>query len=209
MNKIVEKIITSTPVIPVLVIHHLEDAVPLAQALVRGGLKVLELTLRTAVAAEALSLIKNEIPDAVVGMGTIIDPISLEISLNAGADFLVSPGSTDALLDAAKINHAALLPGVATPSEAMRLFDKGYHCQKFFPAEAAGGVAMLKSIYGPLPQIKFCPTGGINATKAKAYLQCENVSCVGGSWMADKAWIKAADWKSIEAASSEAMNLTN
>ncbi len=208
MSKVLEEIMVSTNIIPVLVIEHLEDAVPLAEALVRGGLNVLEITLRTAVAAEALTLIKNHLPEVIVGMGTVIDPISLEVSLHAGADFLVSPGTTPELLEASKLNQAALLPGAATPTEAMALFDQGYRLQKFFPAEAAGGVAMLKSIYGPLPQINFCPTGGINATNAVDYLACSNVTCIGGSWMANKSWVKNKDWKSIEDASREAVTLT-
>ncbi len=207
MNTELLKLLQSATVIPVLVIEQLEDAVPLAKALSKGGLNVLEITLRTDIALAALKEIKQALPNLTVGTGTVIDSQSLEASLAAGADFLVSPGTTATLIDAAKANHANLLPGAATPSEALHLFEQGYSVQKFFPAEAAGGVAMLNSINGPLPQIIFCPTGGINIANASQYLACNNVACVGGSWMAKKSWIDAKDWQAIENASREATNL--
>lgn len=194
----IEKIMTASPVIAVIVIDDIDDAVPLASALVKGGLTVLEVTLRTACALAAISKIKAEVPDAIVGAGTIISPEDLANAIAAGAEFLVSPGYTDELIAAALQQSATLLPGVATPSEAMVLLAKGFRYMKFFPAQAAGGVAMLKSIAGPLPQIKFCPTGGIDESNASTYLALDNVLCVGGSWMLDKALIKAKDWGAIE-----------
>jgi 2-dehydro-3-deoxyphosphogluconate aldolase / (4S)-4-hydroxy-2-oxoglutarate aldolase len=185
------------PVVPVIVIDSLEDAVPLATALLEGGLDVLEVTLRTPVAIEAVKAIKSALPHAIVGTGTVTNMTTLHASLEAGADFLVSPGTTNSLLRDALAEGANLLPGVATPSEAMRLLEEGFTCQKFFPAEAAGGVAMLKAFAGPLPQITFCPTGGINAQSAKNYLALSNVACVGGSWMLDKALIQQKNWSAI------------
>ena len=185
------------PVVPVIVIDSLEDAVPLATALLEAGLDVLEVTLRTPVAIEAVKAIKSALPHAIVGTGTVTNMTTLHASLEAGADFLVSPGTTNSLIRDALAEGANLLPGVATPSEAMRLLEEGFTCQKFFPAEAAGGVAMLKAFAGPLPQITFCPTGGINAQSAKNYLALSNVACVGGSWMLDKALIQQKNWSAI------------
>jgi 2-dehydro-3-deoxyphosphogluconate aldolase/(4S)-4-hydroxy-2-oxoglutarate aldolase len=194
----IETIMKTSPVIPVIVIDDIDDAVPMANALVKGGLNVLEVTLRTPCALAAISKIKAEVPEAIVGAGTIIGPEDLHQAIAAGADFLVSPGCTDELITAALKQSVALLPGVATPSEAMVLLARGVSHMKFFPAQAAGGIAMLKSIAGPLPHIKFCPTGGINEANAAAYLALDNVLCVGGSWMLDKALIKAKDWAAIE-----------
>jgi 2-dehydro-3-deoxyphosphogluconate aldolase / (4S)-4-hydroxy-2-oxoglutarate aldolase len=199
--------LNSTRVIPVVVIDNLEDAVPLSQALVDGGLKVLEVTLRTPVALESISAIKAAIPEAIVGTGTVICPKTLEQSLNVNADFLVSPGVTSKLLDAAKQNNAPLLPGAATASEVMRLLDLDYQAMKFFPAAAAGGVNMLKSFAGPLPQITFCPTGGIKLSNANDYLSLSNVACVGGTWMLDKQLIANKDWSAISELAKQASQL--
>ena len=194
----IEQIMLTSPVIPVIVINDMDDAVPLAQALVNGGLKVLEVTLRTDLGLQAITKIKQAIPEAIVGAGTVITPNDVEKSLAAGAEFLVSPGSTAALIDAALDNAVPLLPGVATPSEAMTLLGRGIAHMKFFPAQAAGGIPMLKSIAGPLPQLKFCPTGGITEANAPDFLALANVLCVGGTWMLDKALIEARDWAGIE-----------
>jgi 2-dehydro-3-deoxyphosphogluconate aldolase / (4S)-4-hydroxy-2-oxoglutarate aldolase len=200
-------LINSTKVIPVVVIDNLEDAVPLSQALVDGGLKVLEVTLRTPVALQAITEIKKSVAGAIVGTGTVICPKTLEQSLDVDADFLVSPGVTNKLLDAAKQNNAPLLPGAATASEVMNLLDLGYQAMKFFPAAAAGGVQMLKSFAGPLPQATFCPTGGIKLTNANEYLKLTNVACVGGTWMLDKQLIANKDWTAITKLASQACQL--
>ncbi|MGB3610881.1 MAG: bifunctional 4-hydroxy-2-oxoglutarate aldolase/2-dehydro-3-deoxy-phosphogluconate aldolase [Cellvibrio sp.] len=204
----VNEILKVAPVIPVMVVERIEDAVPLAQALYNGGLKVLEITLRTPCALDAITAMVENLPaDAVIGAGTIITPQDLEKAVKAGSTFLVSPGTTPALIEAAKASSVPLLPGVATPTEAMHLLVEGFTHQKFFPAEAAGGVPMLKSIGGPLPQITFCPTGGIDLAKAPTYLALPNVACVGGTWMAPKELMKAGRWDEIERLAREAASL--
>ncbi|ALO41789.1 bifunctional 4-hydroxy-2-oxoglutarate aldolase/2-dehydro-3-deoxy-phosphogluconate aldolase [Pseudoalteromonas phenolica] len=200
----IENILTSAPVVPVVVIENLEDAVPLAKALYNGGLKALEITLRTPVAAEAVKLMKEAVPEAYVGTGTVIDKATFEASVAAGADFMVSPGVNDELLALAKETDIPFLPGAATPSEVMNLASHGFKFLKFFPAEAAGGAPMLKSIGGPLPQVKFCPTGGISLATAPKYLALNNVVCVGGTWMLDKELISNKDWQAIEALAKQA-----
>jgi 2-dehydro-3-deoxyphosphogluconate aldolase/(4S)-4-hydroxy-2-oxoglutarate aldolase len=200
----IENILTSAPVVPVVVIENLEDAVPLAKALYNGGLKALEITLRTPVAAEAVKLMKEAVPEAYVGTGTVIDKSTFEASVAAGADFMVSPGVNDELLALAKESDIPFLPGAATPSEVMNLASHGFKFLKFFPAEAAGGAPMLKSIGGPLPQVKFCPTGGISLATAPKYLALNNVVCVGGTWMLDKELIANKDWQAIEALAKQA-----
>lgn len=204
----INEIVKVAPVIPVMVVERIEDAVPLAQALYNGGLKVLEITLRTPCALDAITAMVENLPaDAVIGAGTVITPADLEKAVKAGSSFLVSPGTTPALIEAAKASAVPLLPGVATPTEAMHLLVEGFTHQKFFPAEAAGGVPMLKSIGGPLPQITFCPTGGIDLAKAPTYLALPNVACVGGTWMAPKELMKAGRWDEIERLAREAASL--
>ncbi len=197
----------ASPVVPVMVIENLSDAVPLAKALVDGGLRVLEITLRTAPALEAIKAIKESVPDAIVGAGTIINVETLQASIEAGAEFIVTPGSTPAIIDAAQAAGIPILPGVNTPSEAMALLEKGITEMKFFPAEAAGGIPMLKSIAGPLPQIQFCPTGGVNPKNAPDYLALKNVACIGGSWMAPAELVNAGDWDEITRRALEASAL--
>jgi len=204
----IDKILKVAPVVPVMVVQRLEDAVPLAQALYNGGLKVLEITLRTPVALDAIRAMVDALPeDAVIGAGTIITPEDLEQAVAAGSKFLVSPGTTPALIKAAQASSVPLLPGVATPTEAMTLLAEGFTHLKFFPAEAAGGVAMVKSIGGPLPQITFCPTGGIDLAKAPNYLALPNVACVGGTWMAPPELVAQQRWDDIQKLASEAANL--
>ena len=203
----IENIMNAAPVIPVMVIEQVADAVPLAQALVSGGLKVLEITLRTEAALASIREIKAAVPDAIVGAGTVINPQTLEQSLEAGAEFIVSPGATSTLIDAALANDTAILPGVNTPSETMALLDRGLNALKFFPAEAAGGAAMLKAIGGPLPQATFCPTGGINPDNAGDYLALKNVACVGGSWMAPAKLVNEGRWDEIKKLAAEAAKL--
>ncbi len=200
-------VMTRGPVIPVIVIDDLADAVPLATALCKGGLSVLEVTLRTDCGLDAIREIKAALPDAVVGAGTVITAEDVRKAKGAGAEFLVSPGCTPSLLAAAKAENMPLLPGVNSPSEAMVLLEQGLECLKFFPAQAAGGVPMLKSIAGPLPQLKFCPTGGVSMANARDYLALPNVLCVGGSWMLDQQAIANKDWPTIEALAREAAAL--
>lgn len=207
MSHTIETMMNLCPVIPVIVINRLEDAVPLAQALIDGGLSVLEVTLRTEHGLRAISDMKAAVPQAVVGAGTVISPEDVQRSVNAGAEFLVSPGSPAGLIQAAAGVGVPLLPGVATPTEAMTLLEQGITHMKFFPAQAAGGVPMLKSIAGPLPGIKFCPTGGVNPGNAREYLALANVLCVGGSWMLDETLIAAKDWASISALARQAAEL--
>ncbi|MBD9363458.1 bifunctional 4-hydroxy-2-oxoglutarate aldolase/2-dehydro-3-deoxy-phosphogluconate aldolase [Methylomonas fluvii] len=207
MTVTIKEVMTTSPVMPVMVINQLEQAVPLARALVEGGLKVLEITLRTPVALDAIRRIKAEVPGAIVGAGTIINTQTLKNAIDAGAEFIVSPGVTDSLLDAALASGVPILPGVITPSEVMRLMDKGITAMKFFPAEAAGGIPMLKSIGGPLPQVTFCPTGGVNPKNAVEYLALSNVACVGGSWMAPSELVDAGDWAEITRRAAEASAL--
>jgi 2-dehydro-3-deoxyphosphogluconate aldolase/(4S)-4-hydroxy-2-oxoglutarate aldolase len=182
---------------PVMVIQNLDDAVPLAKALVAGGIRVLEITLRTPVALEAIKLISQQVPDAIVGAGTIINPEQLQAAEDAGAVFAISPGLTPTLLAAAKKGDIALIPGIASLSELMLGIEFGLDHFKFFPAEAAGGVPMLKAIAGPIPQATFCPTGGISPENYNSYLQLANVACVGGSWLAPADAVKAKNWDKV------------
>ncbi|MFF2525780.1 bifunctional 4-hydroxy-2-oxoglutarate aldolase/2-dehydro-3-deoxy-phosphogluconate aldolase [Streptomyces liangshanensis] len=186
------------PVIPVVVLHDAADAVPLARALVAGGLPAIEVTLRTPAALDAIRAIAEEVPDAVVGAGTVITPAGVADSVAAGARFLVSPGWTPRLLDAARESGVPFLPGVSTASEVVALLERGVTEMKFFPAEAAGGTAYLKSLSGPLPQARFCPTGGITAESAREYLALPNVGCVGGTWMIPADALAARDWGRVE-----------
>lgn len=193
-----EKLCRTAPVIPVLVVDDAAHAAPLATALVAGGLPVLEVTLRTPAALEVIREMAA-VPGGIVGAGTILTPKDVENALKAGATFGVSPGATDTLLDAAEEMGLAMLPGAATASEAMALLERGYRVQKFFPAEANGGVNALKSLASPIPQILFCPTGGVTPENAPAYLALPNTACVGGSWVAPKDLVLAGDWDGIEA----------
>jgi 2-dehydro-3-deoxyphosphogluconate aldolase/(4S)-4-hydroxy-2-oxoglutarate aldolase len=190
-------LLSATPVIPVLVIDSTGTALPLARALVAGGLSVLEITLRTPAALDVIRAIAGEVEGAVVGAGTVLTPAQYEASERAGARFVVSPGASDALLAAAAASPVPFLPGSATASEVMRLLEGGYRCLKFFPAEPAGGVAYLKALASPLPEARFCPTGGIDADRARAYLSLPNVLCVGGSWVAPGDALAAGDWSRI------------
>ena len=186
-----------TPVVPVLVIEEVSAAVPLARALVAGGLPVLEITLRTPAALDVIRAIAGEVEGAVVGAGTVLSAAQYRGAAAAGSRFVVSPGATDAVLGAAAASTVPLLPGAATASEVMRLLEQGYRLLKFFPAAPAGGVAYLKALAAPLPEARFCPTGGIDAASAKDYLSLSNVVCVGGSWVAPAAAVAAGDWQEI------------
>jgi len=191
------EILENGPVVPVMVIHELAHAVPLARALVAGGVRVLEIVLRTPVALDAIRAIAAEVPEAITGAGTVVNAQDLAAVTAAGAVFAISPGLTQALLDAALLGPIALIPGIATISELMLAMDKGYRQFKFFPAEAAGGIAMLKAIAGPFPQVTFCPTGGISAANYRDYLALKNVACVGGSWIVPADLIASQSWGAI------------
>ncbi|WP_097254985.1 MULTISPECIES: bifunctional 4-hydroxy-2-oxoglutarate aldolase/2-dehydro-3-deoxy-phosphogluconate aldolase [unclassified Streptomyces] len=198
MSGMPSSVLDLAPVVPVVVIEDAGDAVPLARALVVGGLPAIEVTLRTPAALDAIRAIADEVPDAVVGAGTVIAPEQVGACVAAGARFLVSPGWTDALLTAMRASGVPFLPGVSTTSEVVALLERGVREMKFFPAQAAGGTAYLKSLAGPLPQARFCPTGGIGPGTAPEYLSLPNVGCVGGSWMVPADAMAAGDWARIE-----------
>lgn len=200
-------ILNLSPVVPVVIVERIEDAVPLARALVQGGLRAIEVTLRTPIALDAVRAIAAEVEDAIVGVGTVLDPTQLVAAERAGARFAVSPGHTARLLDAAAQSDLPLLPGIATASEAITLIERDYAFAKFFPAEPAGGQAYLSALASPLPQLRFCPTGGITLESAPRYLALPNVACVGGSWMLPRQRIVAKDWSAITTASRAAAAL--
>ena len=197
MSSIIQKYLTMSPVIPVIVLHNIEDALPLAKALVKGNINIVEITLRTRPALDAISAIRQTIPEMIVGAGTVNSVDLIQKSVEAGSQLLVCPGVTKPLLDAAQYYDTPLLPGAITPSEAMQLFEQGYTHLKFFPAEAAGGTRMLKAMQGPLPDLKFCPTGGITEKNIDEYLSLENVICVGSSWVASEDLIANNNWQEI------------
>ncbi len=202
-----EALCNLAPVIPVLVLDDVATARPLAEALVAGGLPVLEVTLRTPVALDVISEMAK-VEGGVVGAGTLLTPQDVKNAVDAGATFGVSPGATDTLLEACEAADLPLLPGAATSSEVMRLLERGYRVQKFFPAEANGGAPALKAIGAPLPQVKFCPTGGVSPKNAPIYLGLSNTLCVGGSWVAPKDLIAAKDWSAIKALAAVAAALS-
>jgi 2-dehydro-3-deoxyphosphogluconate aldolase/(4S)-4-hydroxy-2-oxoglutarate aldolase len=196
------------PVVPVVTIERVTDAVPLAKALVAGGLTAIEVTLRTNAALDAVSAITEQVPEAVVGLGTVIHGGSIiEFATRAGVKFLVSPGTTRALAEAFADAPIPCLPGCATVSEAMMLADRGFKVLKFFPAEASGGIAWLKAVAAPLPNIRFCPTGGIDRNNAAAYLALPNVAVIGGSWVVPQEAIDAGDFARITTLAREAVRL--
>ncbi len=203
----IKEICRRAPVIPVIVIDDLDKAVPLAEALVAGGLSALEVTLRTPVAFKAIRAIADAVEGAVVGVGTLRTADDVKASIDAGARFGVSPGFTNVVINAAEAQRLPMLPGVATPSEAMRAADRGFEILKFFPAEANGGVPVLKAWASPLAGLQFCPTGGVNEENAKEYLSLPNVICVGGSWVTPKDAIDTGDWARITNLASDASEL--
>jgi 2-dehydro-3-deoxyphosphogluconate aldolase / (4S)-4-hydroxy-2-oxoglutarate aldolase len=202
-----ESLLDLVPVIPVVVIHDLEHAVPVARALVEGGLPVIELTLRTPVALDAIEAIASAVPEIRVGAGTIVAPHQAKDAVSAGAQFLVSPGTTDSLAAAMIDTGLPHLPGAATVSEVLRLLELGYTEMKLFPAVASGGVDFLRSISAPVPQARFCPTGGITAETAASYLALSNVGCVGGSWLTPAEALRAHDWARVTRLATEATHL--
>ena len=203
----VDALLTRAPVLPVIALQSIHDAIPLARALVAGGLPVLEVTLRSEVALEAIRRIAAEVPEAIVGAGTVLGEEALDLVTQAGARFAIAPGATEALYLAAARAAIPLIPAVATASELMRGLEHGHRRFKFFPAEASGGVAALKAFAGPFAQVRFCPTGGIDATSAPRYLALANVITVGGSWMLPADALAARDYARIEAMSRLAAKL--
>ncbi|WP_170332678.1 bifunctional 4-hydroxy-2-oxoglutarate aldolase/2-dehydro-3-deoxy-phosphogluconate aldolase [Ruegeria arenilitoris] len=207
-TQLTREICALAPIVPVLVVDDAAHARPLAEALVAGGLPALEVTLRTPAALDVIREMA-QVAGGVVGAGTLVTPDDVRAAKEAGAQFGVSPGATDALIATCEAEGLPLLPGAATASEAMRLLEQGYDMLKFFPAEASGGAPALKAIGAPLPQISFCPTGGVSPTNAKDYLSLSNVVCAGGSWVAPKQMVLDGDWVGIEALAREAAKLTD
>ena len=194
-------------IVPVLTIAREEHAVPLARALCAGGVKTLEITLRTAAGASAAKLIHAEVPDAIVGLGTVLNKRDLELCVNNGLKFAFSPGASPALLDAAAEMGLDFVPGVQTASEIMACLERGFDVMKFFPASQAGGIPTLKALAGPFPQVKFCPTGGISEDQASTWLALPNVLAVGGSWLAPKELVEAGDWDAITVLARRSMDM--
>ncbi|MCQ2705382.1 bifunctional 4-hydroxy-2-oxoglutarate aldolase/2-dehydro-3-deoxy-phosphogluconate aldolase [Helicobacter pylori] len=195
-DKIIE-VLQISPIVPVVVIENIKDAVPLAQSLIEGGIPIIEVTLRSSCALEAIELIAKNVPKMRVGAGTILNPTQLEQAQNRGAEFLISPGLTIKLLEHAKKKDMPLIPGVSSSSEVMQALELGYSALKFFPAEYCGGVKLLNAFNGPFKGVKFCPTGGISADNMRSYLNLKNVLCVGGSWLTPKNLIQNKEWDKI------------
>ncbi len=195
-DKIIE-VLQISPIVPVVVIENIKDAVPLAQSLIEGGIHIIEVTLRSSCALEAIELIAKNVPKMCVGAGTILNPTQLEQAQNRGAEFLISPGLTIKLLEYAKKKDMPLIPGVSSSSEVMQALELGYSALKFFPAEYCGGVKLLNAFNGPFKGVKFCPTGGISTDNMRSYLNLENVLCVGGSWLTPKHLIQNKEWDKI------------
>ncbi|GAA7319543.1 bifunctional 4-hydroxy-2-oxoglutarate aldolase/2-dehydro-3-deoxy-phosphogluconate aldolase [Helicobacter pylori] len=195
-DKIIE-ILQISPIVPVVVIEDIKDAMPLVQSLIEGGIQIIEVTLRSSCALEAIELIAKNVPKMRVGAGTILNPTQLEQAQNRGAEFLISPGLTIKLLEYAKKKDMPLIPGVSSSSEVMQALELGYSALKFFPAEYCGGVKLLNAFNGPFKGVKFCPTGGISADNMHSYLNLENVLCVGGSWLTPKNLIQNKEWDKI------------
>ncbi|GAA7378415.1 bifunctional 4-hydroxy-2-oxoglutarate aldolase/2-dehydro-3-deoxy-phosphogluconate aldolase [Helicobacter pylori] len=195
-DKIIE-VLQISPIVPVVVIENIKDAVPLAQSLIEGGIQIIEVTLRSSCALEAIEFIAKNVPKMRVGAGTILNPAQLEQAQNRGAEFLISPGLTIKLLEYAKKKDMPLIPGVSSSSEVMQALELGYNALKFFPAEYCGGVKLLNAFNGPFKGVKFCPTGGISTDNMHSYLNLENVLCVGGSWLTPKNLIQNKEWDKI------------
>lgn len=200
-----EQVLSTGPVVPVIVVKQPEHAVPMAKALVAGGIRVLEVTLRTPVAMDALRAIIREVPEAIVGAGTVINTQQLKEVTDAGAQFVISPGLTESLLRAATEGPVPLIPGISTVSELMMGMDHGLREFKFFPAEASGGVKALSALAGPFPQVRFCPTGGISPANYRDYLALRSVLCIGGSWLVPDEALQQGDWERITQLAREAI----
>jgi 2-dehydro-3-deoxyphosphogluconate aldolase / (4S)-4-hydroxy-2-oxoglutarate aldolase len=205
----IREILTASPVMPVIVLDRVDGAVPLAEALVGGGIRVLEITMRTSAALDCVRAIRAAVPSAIVGVGTITNIAEMNAAREAGAAFGVSPGTTTELLRHAATTGFPFLPGSMTPSDVMRALDAGFTAMKLFPAKQAGGIEMLKALGGPFPQVMFCPTGGIDAESAPGFLALPNVACVGGSWLSPAALIASKDWDEIRRRARAATLLSN
>ncbi len=201
----IHDVLHASPIMAVVVVEAAKDAPDLARALVAGGVRSIEVTLRTSAALEAIRRIAGEVPDALIGAGTVLHPADLEAAAKAGARFAVSPGATAALLDAGREGPIPYLPAVATASEIMEGLARGYTAFKAFPASTIGGVAALKAFHGPFAEVRFCPTGGITAATARDYLALPNVACVGGSWLTPADRLKARDWTGIRVLAEESL----
>lgn len=202
-----EDVVALSPIVPVVVLHDVEHAVPLARALLAGGVPVMEITLRTEVGLEAIARVRRDVPVTCVGAGTVTTPAMAEAAREAGAQFIVTPGSPAPLVDAVLAAGLPLLAGTATLTEMMTLLGRGQRVMKFFPAAQSGGAAYLRAVSGPLPAAVFCPTGGIGATSAPEYLALPNVRCVGGSWLSPQLLLAAGDWAAVTALAAEAAAL--
>jgi len=203
----IKDIVDAGPVIPVIVLNEMSHAVPLARALIAGGIRVLEVTLRTPIALDAVQDIRQKVPEAIVGVGTITTPRDFQLAVDAGAHFGVSPASSMWLLDAAKEFRLPFLPGTLTPSEVLAARDAGFHEMKLFPALEAGGPGFVRALGAVYPDVRFCPTGGIIPSSAREYLALPNVCCVGGSWLTPKVLIEAGDWAGIEQLARDASTM--
>ena len=203
----IREILAASPVMPVIVLDRVDDAVLLAEALVSGGIRVLEITMRTAAALDCVRAIRAAVPNAIVGVGTITNIADMNAAREAGAMFGVSPGTTPVLLSHAATSGFPFLPGAMTPSDVMRALDAGFTAMKLFPAQQAGGIAMLKALGGPFPQVMFCPTGGIDADSAPGFLALPNVACVGGSWLSPASLIASKSWSEIRKRAEAASRL--
>lgn len=203
----IDEILALGPVVPVIVLQHVEDAVPLANALVAGGVRTLEVTLRTPVALDGIRAMRKAVPQAVVGAGTITDPEELQRAIEAGAQFGVSPGATPALLEAVRASGLPFLPGSMTPSDVMLRRDAGFKAMKLFPAQQAGGIGLLKALGSVFADLRFCPTGGIDLKSAPDFLALPNVACVGGSWLAPPELVAQAQWARISELAAAASRL--
>ncbi len=203
----IREILQASPVMPVIVANDVDEGIAIARALVAGGIRVLEITLRTAAALDVIAAVKQQVPDAIVGAGTITCAADIEAVMRAGAVFGVSPGHTPALLDADRANGFNFLPGVMTPSDVIAARDAGFDAMKLFPAQQAGGIGMLKALGGPFPELLFCPTGGVNPQNARDFLALKNVACVGGSWLLPAEAVAAGRWNEIEQLAREAAAL--
>lgn len=199
-----EQLLRTAGILPVVTVHTLDEARRVSAALLEGGLPAIELTLRTPVAMEALAMLKKELPDIVIGAGTVLNVEQMQRSIDAGADFLVTPGTPSDLADALARAPIPVVPGAATPTELLSLMARGFRVCKLFPASAVGGLAMLKGLAGPLAELKICPTGGITEDNAAEYLSQPNVVCIGGSWMVPKTWLEAGEWELVTRSSARA-----
>ena len=203
----IDAICQAARILPVITVAQEADILPMADALAAGGIRTLEVTLRSVHGLRAIEVLRRERPALCVGAGTVLDPAQFAAVEAAGAQFVVTPGITRELLEAGIHSDIPLLPGISTPSEIMQAYGLGYRRFKLFPAEISGGVAAIKAFAGPFGDLRFCPTGGVNSTNARSYMALPNIMCVGGTWMLDSAWVKAGDWERVQAASAEAMAL--